>query len=120
MLVEKGAKKNKQKINLQNRKLVALGPVDEASLRASFPAPLLCNPDGTGRALKNFEFLGAAIGDNAFIQAHTQARAEKAGLLQAFLSWKIPRPGFAFFGRMVYSMRFNPLRLLFHGLWRGT
>ena len=81
---------------------------------ASFPATLLCNPDGTGRILKNFEFLGAAFSDDAFIQAHTEARVGKAGvLLEALAELEDPQvglrlPACAGLCRMVHSTRCNP------------
>ena len=102
------------RLNLQKCELVALGPVDEASARASFSATLLCNPDGTGRVLKNFELLGAASDDDASIQAHTQARAVKAGmLLEALAELEDPQVGLRLlracgFCQMVHSMRCNP------------
>ena len=88
--------------------------MDEASARASFSATLLCNPDGTGRVLKNFELLGAASDDDASIQVHTQARAEKAGvLLEALAELEDPQVGLRLlracgFCRMVHSMQCNP------------
>ncbi|CAE7570527.1 unnamed protein product [Symbiodinium microadriaticum] len=41
------------------------------------PALLLQNADGSDRVLRNFEFLGAAIGDDVFVHAHTTQRAGK-------------------------------------------
>ncbi|CAE7231032.1 mdlA [Symbiodinium natans] len=102
-------------LNLRKCEVVALGPIDEGTMRASFPAALLLHADGSGRVLRNFEFLGAAIGDDDFIQTHTLARAEKAGeLLEALAELEDPQVGLrllracAGFCRMVHSMRCNP------------
>ena len=70
-------------LNLSKCEVVVFGAVDETTLRAYFPNAVLQNPDGSGKVLRNFEFLGAAIGDAAYIQAHTAARTAKAGVAQS-------------------------------------
>ena len=114
-LVQQQASAIGLQLNLRKCEVVALGPIDEGTMRASFPAALLLHADGSGRVLRNFEFLGAAIGDDDFIQTHTLARAEKAGeLLEALAELEDPQVGLrllracAGFCRMVHSMRCNP------------
>ncbi|CAE7225374.1 unnamed protein product [Symbiodinium natans] len=114
-LVQQQASAIGLQLNLRKCEVVALGPIDEGIMRASFPAALLLHADGSGRVLRNFEFLGAAIGDDDFIQTHTLARAEKAGeLLEALAELEDPQVGLrllracAGFCRMVHSMRCNP------------
>ena len=88
------------------------GPAD---LGPCLPAALLTHPDGSSRVLRNFEFLGAAIGDDAFTEAHTASRAEHADrLLEALAAMEDSQVGLrllrrcAGFTRMVHSMRCNP------------
>ena len=102
-------------LNLSKCEVVVFGAVDETTLRAHFPNAVLQNPDGSGKVLRNFEFLGAAIGDAAYIQAHTAARTAKAGkLLDMLADLEDPQVGLrllracAGFSRMIHSMRCNP------------
>ena len=68
-------------LNLAKCELAVPGPVSETALQACFPTALLCDGGGAGRIRSNFDFLGAAIGDDAFIRDHTADRAAKAGNL---------------------------------------
>jgi hypothetical protein len=72
-------------------------------------------PDGSSRLKRNFEFLGGAIGDDAFVEAHTRARVEAVGpLLDALAELGDAQVGLrllrscAGYGRLVHSMRCNP------------
>ena len=97
------------------------------------PALLLQNADGSDRVLRNFEFLGAAIGDDVFVHAHTTQRAGKTEeLLDAIAELADVQVGLrllracAGFARMVHSMRCNPpvaqhsALILFDGLVRRS
>eukprot|EP00439_Symbiodinium_sp_Y106_P071086 s1078_g12.t1 len=72
-------------LNLGKCELVVLSNPSAPLLQPHFPAALLQRPDGSSRVLiNNFEFLGAAIGDDAYIGEHTAKRAAQAGeLLEA-------------------------------------
>ena len=59
-----------------------IAEVDAAQLTAHFPDSLLRTPAGDSRLLRDFEFLGAAIGEPSFIAAHTAA-----GQLQLANCW---------------------------------
>ena len=103
-------------LNLDKCELVVFGAPNTQLLRPHFPANLLQRPDGSSRVLvNNFEFLGAAIGEDSYICAHTAARAAKAGeLLDAVAELEDPQVGLrllracAGFARVVHSMRCNP------------
>ena len=103
-------------LNLAKSELVAVGAVDVAALHCHFPDALLRDRrDGSCRVRRNFELLGAAIGDDEFIHAHTAERAAKAGdLLDALGELEDPQVGLrllrasAGFARMLHSMRCNP------------
>ena len=101
-------------LNLSKCEVVVFGAVDETTLRAHFPNAFLQNPDGSGKVLRNFEFLGAAIGDAAYIQAHTAARTAKAGeLLDMLADLEDPQVGLRLLRACGlfsddHSMRCNP------------
>ena len=102
-------------LNLAKCELAVAGPVSETALQACFPAALLCDGGGAGRVQSNFDFLGAAIGDDTFIRDHTADRAAKAGdLLDGLAELTDPQVGLRLlracggFSRMVHSMRCNP------------
>ena len=102
-------------LNLAKCELVTLGPVAPEALAASFPEDLLKREDGASRILRHFDFLGAAIGDSAFVQAHTERCVVDAGkLLEALSELEDPQVGLrllracAGYTRMVHSMRCNP------------
>jgi hypothetical protein len=65
---------------------------------------------------RDFELLGAAVGDAAFVRAHTAERAAKAGdLLDSLGELEDPQVALrllracAGFARMLHSMRCNPV-----------
>ena len=65
---------------------------------------------------RDFELLGAAVGDVAFVRAHTAERAAKAGdLLDSLRELEDPQVALrllracAGFARMLHSMRCNPV-----------
>ena len=103
-------------LNLGKCELVVLSNPSAPLLQPHFPAALLQRPDGSSRVLiNNFEFLGAAIGDDAYIGEHTAKRAAQAGeLLEAVAELEDLQVGLrllracAGFCRMVHSMRCNP------------
>ena len=68
-------------LNLNKCEVVGLGSLSAAQLVPHFPDSLLRDADGTSRLHRNFELLGAAIGDDAFVASHTHARVDKAGAL---------------------------------------
>ena len=110
-------------LNLAKCEAVAVGGLCPADLGPHFPAALLRHPDGSPRVLHNFEFLGAAIGDAAFSDAHTARRAEQANrLLEALASLEDSQVGLrllrscAGFVRLVHSMRCNPPGVQQHAL----
>ena len=110
-------------LNLAKCEAVAVGGLCPADLGPHFPAALLCHPDGSPRVLHNFEFLGAAIGDAAFSDAHAARRAEQANrLLEALASLEDSQVGLrllrscAGFVRLVHSMRCNPPGVQQHAL----
>ena len=103
-------------LNLTKSELVAVGRVDAGALHCHFPGALLRDTaTGSSRVCRNFEFLGAAIGDDAFARAHTADRAAKAGdLLDALGELEDPQVALrllrscAGFARLLHSMRCNP------------
>ena len=103
-------------LNLTKSELVAVGRVDAGALHCHFPDALLRDTaTGSSRVCRNFEFLGAAIGDDAFTRAHTADRAAKAGdLLDALGELEDPQVALrllrscAGFARLLHSMRCNP------------
>ena len=65
--------------------------------------------------LRDFEFLGAAIGSDTYVHSHTEARAAKAAeLLDAIAELEVPQVAMrllracAGYARLVHSMRCNP------------
>ena len=81
-------------LNLDKCELIAVGPTSPAALARNFPRQLVTDADGHSRVLRNFELLGAALGDNDFIAEHTQQRV-RAGkqLLDAIASLEDPQVG---------------------------
>ena len=101
--------------NLGKCEVAVAGPVPAAALAASFPADLLQHSDGSSRVLRDFEFLGAAIGSDTYVHSHTEARAAKAAeLLDAIAELEDPQVAMrllracAGYARLVHSMRCNP------------
>ena len=68
-------------LNLDKCEIVASTNLSAAQLVPHFPDSLLRTPAGGSRLLRNFEFLGAAIGEQSFIAAHTAARVASASKL---------------------------------------
>ena len=119
-------------LNLAKCEAVALHPQAVPTLHGALPDALLRHADGTCKVSQNFEFLGAAVGDAAFMQSHTTERAAKAGdLLDAIGVPEDPQVALHLlracggFTRMVHSMRCTPptahrLALnMFDGMVRG-
>lgn len=69
------------RLNLGKCDIVACGSVSAAELVPHFPDALLRTPDGANRLLRNFELLGAAIGEPAFVESHTATRVASANKL---------------------------------------
>ena len=67
-------------LNLSKCEVVALGSVTDASLLMHFPSALLRKADGSSRVLRQFEFLGAPVATEPFVDAHT---GKAAALLDA-------------------------------------
>ena len=110
-------------LNLSKSELISLAPDDMATLLTHFPDTLLRGSDGNPRVLHNFDFLGAAIGEDSFISSHTADRAAKAGdLLDALGELEDPQVALRIlrvcggFARMVHSMRCNPAHAQSAGL----
>ena len=102
-------------LNLAKCELVAVGTVDLAALHCHFHDSLLRDTHGAGKVQRNFELLGAAIGDESFVRNHTADRAAKAGdLFDALGVMEDPQVALrllracAGFARMLHSMRCNP------------
>ena len=68
-------------LNLDKSEAIAVGRTSPAALTAHLPASLLTAADGSSRVLRNFEFLGAAIGRPAFLEAHAAGCVETADKL---------------------------------------
>ena len=91
------------------------GSTTSADLRPHLPSALLRSADGQDRVQRNFELLGAAIGDDAFAAAHTAARVSKAEpLLAALAELEDPQVGVELLRscaghcRLVHSIRCTP------------
>ena len=94
-LVEARAANIGLRLNLAKSELIAVGRLDVAALHCHFPDALLrTHADGSCRVARNFELLGAAIGEDSFIHSHTVERAAKAGdLLDALGELEDPQVG---------------------------
>ena len=95
--------------------IIKVGLTTDGPLATKFPDTLLRTSSGESKVQTHFELLGAAIGDAAFIAAHTTARVAKASaLLDAIASLEDPQVGLrllrscAGHTRMVHSLRCNP------------
>ena len=102
-------------LNLSKCEVVGVGGVQPDDLTDHFPAELLQHANGSSRLQRNFEFLGAAIGDDGFVQAHTQGRVDAVRpLLEALSALGDAQVGVrllrtcASYGRVWHSMRCNP------------
>ena len=68
------------------------GSASAADLSAALPPALLWDEGGADRVVKSFEFLGAAIGGDAFVASHTADRVRKAiPLLDAIAELEDPQ-----------------------------
>ncbi|CAE7388821.1 unnamed protein product [Symbiodinium natans] len=84
-------------LNLAKCEVVVCGPVPAAALSANFPSAMLRKHDGASKVLDNFEFLGAAIGSDSFVNDHTGQRAAKAAeLLNALADLDDPQAGLGY------------------------
>ena len=61
------------------------------ALQLHFPADLLVDDAGANRVLNNFEFLGAAVGEDSYVCAHTllSARPRPVSCWTPWRSWRI-------------------------------
>ena len=94
-------------LNLTKSEAIAVGATPGATLTTT--------SDGETRILRNFEFLGAGIGDPAYLQAHATARVEATRkLLDAIGRLEDPQVALrllrasAGFGRLMHTMRCCP------------
>ena len=94
---------------------VAVGQLQHADLVPRWPSEFLSGRDGSSRLQPDFEFLGGAIGGDAFVDAHTKGRVEAVGpSLDALAALGDAQVGLrllrscAGYGRLVHSMRCNP------------
>ncbi|CAE7257961.1 unnamed protein product [Symbiodinium microadriaticum] len=102
-------------LNLAKCEAVVVGTASLDALWAHLPAELLKAQDGTSRLLRNFELLGAPIGEEAFTAGHVAARVDKAAtLLEAIGELEDPQVGLRLLRscaghvRIVHSMRCAP------------
>ena len=79
-------------LNLSKCEVVVPGSITAADLTTALPAPLLWGDGGADRVLRHFEFLGAAVGSDAFVASHTAQRVSKAvPLLDAIAELEAPQ-----------------------------
>ena len=103
------------RLNLAKCLAVPVGVTSVECLGAHVPRELLVQADGTSRAQRSFELLGAAVGNDGFVEEHTRSRARGAtALLDAVSDFEGPQVGLrllracAGYSRLVHSMRCNP------------
>ena len=89
--------------------------IPDGAFPGPLPAALCATPDGASRVVRDFEFLGAPVGSDAFLDGHTSRRLESATtLLDALGALADPQVALrllrssAGFCRMAYSMRCSP------------
>ena len=93
---------------------VAVGATTADSLTAHLPREILFGASGEGRVARNFELLGAAVGDDDYTAAHTYARCQAAvPLLDAISGLEDPLGlrllrACAGHARLVHGMRCTP------------
>ena len=102
-------------LNSTKSETIAIGTTPRAALTAKLPPSLLTTPDGETRILRNFDFLGAGIGDPAYLQVHVIARVEATRkLLDAIGRLEDPQVALrllrasAGFGCLMHTMRYCP------------
>ena len=76
--IQQGAAALGLTVNLAKSEAITVGMTSAAALAATLPRGLISNDDGSSRILTDFEFLGAAIGSPAHLQAHAAARVDGA------------------------------------------
>ena len=96
-------------------KVVGAGLLSESAVSQLLPVELLRGPDGVSRFQRSLDLLGAAVGDDAFVSAHTNARVDAAApLLEALAQLEDAQVGLrllrscAGYARLVHSMRCTP------------
>ena len=102
-------------LNLDKSEVISVGGTRHPDLVAHLPRELVLDGTGNSRVQTNFELLGAAVGDDAFIAAHAHNRAAAAlplleaigGLDDAQVGLRLLR-SCAGHCRMVHSMRCAP------------
>ncbi|CAK9104925.1 unnamed protein product [Durusdinium trenchii] len=99
-------------LNAAKCEVVAVGQLQHADLVPHLLSEILSGCDGSSRLQRDFEFLGGAIGGDAFVDAHTKGRVEAVGpLLDALAALGDAQVGLhllrscAGYGRLVHSMR---------------
>jgi hypothetical protein len=102
-------------LNLSMCEVVGVGPVPHSELAQHLPRDFHCHPDGRPRLQQIFELLGAAIGDDTFVTAHTARRVQAVSpLLEQLSSLQDAQVGIrllrtcASYGRVMHSMRCTP------------
>ena len=102
-------------VNLSKSEAIAVGMTSTTDMAAKLPPALVRSADGNSRILTDFEFLGAAIGRPAHLQAHAAARVEGARkLLEAVGALPDPQVALrllrasAGYARLVHTMRCCP------------
>eukprot|EP00435_Cladocopium_sp_Y103_P018208 s4375_g4.t1 len=98
-------------LNLDKSEVICLG-ADGANLAAHLPQGLLLDRDGNDRVQANFELLGAAVGDDAFVAAHTQTRAASCKVGAAADSYSEVKAN-----HLNTAQRFQPLVVESTGAW---
>ncbi|CAE7507236.1 unnamed protein product, partial [Symbiodinium pilosum] len=103
------------RLNLRKCEVVAVGDVSLGDLVAHFPGELLRELDGSSKVLRNFELLGAPVGDLASTKPHALTRVAGAkALLEALGELDDPQVGLRLLRacaghcRLVHSMRCAP------------
>ena len=104
------------RLNLAKSEAVAVGRTRDHHMHGALPAPLVVDPaTGVSRVHRNFELLGAPIGDGRYCAAQTADRGRQAGeLLDAIASLEDPQVALrllrscAGYARVTHSMRCTP------------
>ena len=90
--IEQRAATRGLRLNLSKCEVATPGSASAADLSAALPPALLWDEGGADRVVKSFEFLGAAIGGDAFVASHTADRVRKAiPLLDAIAELEDPQ-----------------------------
>lgn len=62
------------KLNLAKSEAIAVGHTDLSLVARTLPPDLVCDASGHSRITRDFEFLGATLGSDAFVASHTARR----------------------------------------------